>query len=111
VLFEDGLGVPQDDEKAITCYRMAAAQGDPYAKSNLGLYAEKDGNFQEAKAIYEEIIQEGTTNKFAYLDLAYLLENHPELYEGTEEERIEHIVYLQEQGQSMRDVWLKSRKF
>jgi len=35
-MYEDGLGVPQDYNKAIYWYKKAAEQGDAQAKANLG---------------------------------------------------------------------------
>lgn len=37
VMYDQGLGVPQDYAEAIRWYRMAAEQGDDYAQLNLGL--------------------------------------------------------------------------
>ena len=37
VMYDDGEGVPEDDAKAVTWYRMAAAQGYAAAQNNLGV--------------------------------------------------------------------------
>ena len=44
VRYDEGEGVPQDDEEAVRWYRLAADQGDADAQFNLGtMYAEGQG--------------------------------------------------------------------
>ncbi len=44
VMYQLGLGVPQDDQEAIRWYRLAAEQGDASAQFKLGLmYAKGQG--------------------------------------------------------------------
>ena len=43
-IYEEGLGVPEDDAEAVRWYRLAAEQGDAAAQFNLGLmYANGEG--------------------------------------------------------------------
>ena len=37
VMYQLGLGVPQDDQEAVRWYRLAAEQGDALAQFNLGI--------------------------------------------------------------------------
>ena len=36
-MYEDGLGVPQDDKEAVRLYRLSAEQGEASAQYNLGV--------------------------------------------------------------------------
>ena len=36
LMYDNGLGVPENDAEAVKWYRLAAEQGDAYAQSNLG---------------------------------------------------------------------------
>ena len=37
LMYDEGRGVPQDDQEAVKWYRLAADQGDALAQNNLGL--------------------------------------------------------------------------
>ena len=48
VMYEKGLGVPQDDKEAVRLYRLAAEQGDADAQYNLGaMYGNGTGVVQD----------------------------------------------------------------
>ena len=53
LMYDKGLGVPQDDAETVRWYRKAAEQGDATAQNNLGhMYSKGQGvpqNFVEAE--------------------------------------------------------------
>jgi uncharacterized protein len=65
VLYEEGIGVLQNDEEAIYWYRLAAEQGNPGGQNNLGrMYEEGRGvprDFREAVIWYQKAAAQGNT--------------------------------------------------
>ena len=47
ILYEKGLGVPQDSEEATNWYRLAAEQGDVDAQFNLAILYEEGLAFRK----------------------------------------------------------------
>ena len=77
MMYERGLGVKQDDFKAVNWYRKAAEQGDADAQLNLGaMYAIGRGVKQdgvEAVKWYRQAAEQGYANAQAILGFSYLL--------------------------------------
>lgn len=63
VLYQDGLGVKQDDAQALSWYRKAAEQGFAEAQFNVGLmYAQGNGvaqDYAQAAQWYEKAAKQG----------------------------------------------------
>ena len=76
-VYEDGLGVKQDDFEAVKWYRKAADKGDAKAQASLGrMYSEGRGVKQddvEAMKWYRKTAEQGNANAQALLGFAYLL--------------------------------------
>ena len=62
-MYENGLGVPQDNTEAVSWYRKAAEQGNVHAQSNLGnMYANGKGvpqDYAEAARWYRKATEQG----------------------------------------------------
>ncbi|OLV23195.1 hypothetical protein BOO17_04845 [Haemophilus influenzae] len=77
MMYERGLGVKQDDFKAVNWYRKAAEQGDADAQLNLGaMYAIGRGVKQdgvEAVKWFRKAAEQGNADAQAILGFLYLL--------------------------------------
>jgi tetratricopeptide (TPR) repeat protein len=87
--------------------RRIANHGDARAQGCLGWYLEKLGKFEEALENYEKASNQG--DKFACLDLACLLENHPELFKGSQAELHHRIAQLHDKAKLSLEEWSKAR--
>jgi TPR repeat protein len=129
----------EDLDKAEVYYRLAAIQGAPEAQHYLGILLQKQDKFDEAEVYYHEAAMQEylpaqnnlglclekkgdvlgalrnyeraaeAGHKFACLNLAYLLEQHPGLFHGSQEERLKRIAYLRDQDKAWLDAWCKAR--
>ena len=74
-MYENGRGVPQDNEKAIAWYRKAAEQGHAIAQCNVGwMYENGRGvprDYEKAIAWYRKAAEQG--NERAQENLRNLL--------------------------------------
>jgi TPR repeat protein len=77
IMYEDGLGVPQDDAEVVKWYRMAAEQGVAKAQASLGfMYAKGRGVEQDdTKAIkwYRKAAEQGLDRAQYNLGLMYAM--------------------------------------
>jgi TPR repeat protein len=75
LMYDEGLGVLQDDREAVRWYRLAAEQGDADAQSNLGLmYDEGTGvlqDYREAVRWYRKAAAQGDAEGMANLGAMY----------------------------------------
>ncbi|AIL13928.1 hypothetical protein IM40_11405 (plasmid) [Candidatus Paracaedimonas acanthamoebae] len=58
---------------------------------------------------YEKAARKG--HKLACLNLAHLLKQHPELFSGSQEERMQEIDHLRDRGKEMYNQWSQGRSF
>lgn len=107
IYYKARYGVKQDLQEALKWLKLAADQEGADAQNNVGLFLENQGNIEEAKTYYEKAVK--YDNKDACLNLAYLLESHPEIFPGTEEELTSRIAELSEQGKDAFMDWYKER--
>ena len=49
-MYDQGLGVPENDAEAVKCYHKAAEQGDAAAQYNLGIMCASGGDIGYAAA-------------------------------------------------------------
>ncbi len=77
VLYLDGLGVPQDVEKAAYWYRQSAEQGDQVAQTNLGvLYREGTGVPQSMEIAFQWFeLAARTRDWYAQFNMGYMYLN------------------------------------
>lgn len=75
VMYESGRDLPQDYQKAASCYRMAAEQGHADAQNNLGwLYENGKGvpqDYSEAVSWYREAAAQGNADAQFNLGVLY----------------------------------------
>src|ERR1041385_4389419 len=73
--YEDGKGVPQDDEQAVQWFRKSAEQGNAKAQTSLGvMYAQGLGvNYDRAEAIrwYKQAAKQGLDEAIYNIAIAY----------------------------------------
>jgi len=77
-LYQAGLGVEKDLEKAISLYDAAAKSGNAVAQNNLGVIYEQGlggltKNYHQARKLYQQSAENGY--RFAQYNYANLLEN------------------------------------
>ena len=111
LMYDDGRGVSQNIEEALKWYQKAADQNYNSALNNIGYIYERKGEILKAKKYYEQAIQQNPNNDFPHLNLAYLLENHPEVFKGSDQDRLTQMSVLREKGQKSLERWQKARGF
>ncbi len=76
LMYDEGLGVPQNDKKAVKWYRMAAEQGEKRAQYYLGIMFEKGRgvplDYKEAVKWYRLAAGQGQVHAQYRLGLMYL---------------------------------------
>jgi TPR repeat protein len=88
-------------DEAEIYYNKAAIQGYVPAQNDLGFCLEKKGDLLGALKCYESAAE--ASHSPACRNLAYLLEKHPNLFHGSQEERLKRIAHLRDQGKVLPD--------
>jgi TPR repeat protein len=71
-LYEKGLGVPVDEDKAIDLFEKSIKMGNHSSMCSIGMLSEKKKNYKKSIEFYEMAIKHGNVNAYHHLGHLYL---------------------------------------